>query len=331
MTLPSLSIIIPTYNGRHFLEPCLRSVRAHAPGSTQVIIVDDASTDDTAAWMKANYPEMELVQLSRNLGFCGVVNTGLEHACGDVVELLNNDTEVSPGWAAACLKHFEDPAVGSVAPLVTRMDDRNIIDSLGQDFHICGWAFNRGYGRPLRGQDLATREVFGASGSCGFYRREALQKTGGLWPIYGFYFEDTDLAFRLRWAGYRCIYEPASRVAHQGSGTTDEILSTRKIRLLSRNEEIVFWANVPLRDLVLGAIPHMGFLAVRLARKILKGQWRAFLSGKIDALRAFPNIWRRRKDTRAIARRHVPVVSSSLSRNAAIFFQGVRWLRQRAV
>jgi GT2 family glycosyltransferase len=329
MTLPSLSIIIPTYNGRRFLERCLASVRAHAPAGTQILVVDDASTDDTVSWLRSTYPEVELVQLERNVGFCGVVNAGLERASGDVVELLNNDTEVSAGWADACLRHFADPAVGSVAPLVTRLDDPSIIDSLGQDFHICGWAFNRGYGRRLQDDDFTGREVFGASGSCGFYRREALQKAGGLWPIYGFYFEDTDLAFRLRWTGYRCIYEPASRVAHYGSGTTDETLSNRKVRLLSRNEEIVFWANVPARDLVLGAVPHMGFLMVRLARKILGGQCGAFLAGKVDALRAMPKIWRRRKETRAVARQSSPVVSSSLSRNASIVFQGVRWLRRR--
>ena len=328
---PSLSIVIPTYNGRCLLERCLLSVRAHAPAGTQVIVVDDASSDDTVPWLRANFPEVELVRLEENEGFCGAVNASLPRARGDVVELLNNDTEVSANWADACLDHFADASVGSVAPRVTRLGESNIVDSLGQEFHVCGWAYNRGYGRELVPHDLLPSEVFGASGSCGFYRREALEQVGGLWPIYDFFLEDTDLAFRLRWAGYRCVYEPTAHVAHHGSATTDAALSGTKVRMLSRNEEIVYWANMPAKELVLGAIPHLGFLAVRLARKIWQGQWRAYLAGKVDALRAMPTIWRRRKETRALARHSLPRVSSSLARNASIFFQGVRWLRKRAV
>jgi GT2 family glycosyltransferase len=331
MGSPGLSIIIPTYNGRQFLGPCLRSVYAHAPPATQVIVADDASTDDTIPWLKAHYPDVELVPLAQNQGFCRVVNAGLERAKGDVVELLNNDTEVFPGWAAACLKHFADPSVGSVAPLVTRMDDPGIIDSLGQEFHICGWAYNRGHGRRLDAADLAAREVFGASGSCGFYRRAALAELGGLWPIYGFYFEDTDLAFRLRWAGYRTIFEPAARVGHVGSATTEEQLSSRKVWLLSRNEEIVFWANLPIWELLLAVIPHVGFVAVRAVKKLLKGQLPAFLSGKLAALRQLPSILQRRKETRALARTSVRPISLGLSRSAAILLQGIRWLRRRTV
>jgi GT2 family glycosyltransferase len=331
MALPSLSIIIPTYNGRHFLGPCLRSVYAHAPPATQVIVADDASTDDTIHWLKAHYPDVELVQLAENQGFCRVVNAGLTRAQGDVVELLNNDTEVFAGWAAACLKHFADPSVGSVAPVVTRLDDPGIIDSLGQEFHICGWAYNRGYGRRLDMADLAVREVFGAAGSCGFYRRAALEKLGGLWPIYGFYFEDTDLAFRLRWAGYRTVLEPAARVGHVGSATTEEHLSSRKVWLLSRNEEIVFWANLPKRELLLAVIPHLGFFVVRAVKKLLKGQLTAFLSGKLAALRQFPSILQRRKETQALAQTSARPISLWLSRNAAILLQGIRWLRRRTV
>jgi GT2 family glycosyltransferase len=331
MRLPSLSIIIPTYNGRRLLEPCLRSVTAHAPPGTQIIVIDDASTDDTAAWLKTHYPQVELVRLVRNQGFCRVVNAGLARAKGDIVELLNNDTEVFPGWAEPCLEHFADPAVGSVAPLVTRLDDPGIIDSQGQEYHICGWAFNRGYGRRLKVQDLSACEVFGASGSCGFYRRDVLEKIGGLWPIYGFYFEDTDLAFRLRWSGYRTIYEPASRVGHLGSASTDELLSSRKIALLSRNEEIVFWANLPAQKLLVAAIPHLGFMAVRLLRKLLNGQLRAFLSGKLDALRASPQILQRRYETHALARQSTRPAALALSGNISVLLQGIRWLRKRTV
>src|SRR5260370_29078833 len=165
---------------------------------------------------RRRFPRVEVVAAERNGGFCAAVNAGLDRASGDIVELLNNDTEVLPGWPDACLHHFADPTVGSVAPLVLQMGDPGLIDSAGQEYHFCGLAYNRGHRRPLDGRFLTAGEVFGPSGSSGFYRPEALTRTGGPLPASGAYFEDTDLAFRLRWAGYRCIYEPATRVLPAG-------------------------------------------------------------------------------------------------------------------
>src|SRR6516165_8972923 len=99
MALPTLSIVIPTYNGLGHLQRLLPSVRRHAPPGTQVIVVDDASSDGTSGWLKTRHPWVEVVVLSANEGFCGAVNAGVARARGDVVELLNNDTEVAPGWA----------------------------------------------------------------------------------------------------------------------------------------------------------------------------------------------------------------------------------------
>ena len=331
MSLPTLSIIIPTCNGRQLLDRCLQSVQAHAPRGTQIIVVDDASTDGTVSWLKSQYPQVETLGLLENRGFCGAINAGLERAKGEVVELLNNDTEVEAGWAEASLAHFQDPSVGSVAPLVTRLGDPDIIDSQGMEYHICGWAFDRGHGQKLQERDLVAREVFGASGSCGFYRRQALTRVGGLWPVYGFYFEDTDLAFRLRWAGYRSIYEPAARVAHLGSATTEKKLSARKVWLLSRNEEIVFWANLPKKDVALGFVPHVAFFTIRAVKKLLAGQLGVYLSGKLDAVRQLPQIRQRRREIRTLARQRSSPVSLGLSRTASIVFQGFRWLRWRRV
>jgi GT2 family glycosyltransferase len=329
MSLPSLSIIIPTFNGLALLRRCLRSVCAYAPPHTQIIVVDDASTDDTVAWLGAHYPQVTAVRLETNQGFCGVVNAGLRHVTGEVVELLNNDTEVFPGWADACLAHFADPTVGSVAPLVTRLGAPDVIDSSGQGYHICGWAFDRGHGRPVQVRDLIGGEVFGPSGSCGFYRTSAVRQLGGLWPVYGFYFEDTDLAFRLGWAGWRNLYEPTSRVGHLGSATTGGPHSDRTVRLLARNEEIVHWANVPGRDLLLGLAPHLAFLLVRLVRSFYRGQAGPFLLGKLDFVRNCPAIVRRRREIKRLAARGERPPRLLLARDTAIFRQGVNWLFRR--
>ena len=145
------------------------------------------------------------------------------------------------------------------------MDQPDIVDSAGQAYHVCGWAYNRGYGQRLTDKHLAPAEIFGPSGSSGFYRRTALDRTGPLLPEYGAYFEDTDLAFRLRWAGYRSIYEPGSRVLHRGHSSYGTE-SDRVVRLLARNEELAYWINLPTRDLLWSLPAHLGFLAVPQAR-----------------------------------------------------------------
>jgi GT2 family glycosyltransferase len=328
MSLPSLSIVIPSHNGRANLERCLPSVRQYAPSGTQVIVVDDASTDGTPAWLAHEHPWVEVLSLKSNQGFCAAVNAGLARARGEVVELLNDDTEVAPGWADFALKHFADPAVGSVAPLVLVMDQPDRIDSAGIEYHLCGWARNRHYGQAVRAEHLQAGEVFGASGSSGLYRRSALGRAGGLSPEYGAYFEDVDLAFRLRWAGYRCVYEPASRVWHKGSATYGR-QPERLVRLLSRNEELVFWINLPVSRLALGLLPHVGFLAVRLLRRTLAGQFLPYLAGKAAMLRLWPLVRRRRLELRKLARGTGVEVVLPIHVGPQVLGQGWRWIRRR--
>jgi len=327
MALPSLSIIIPTHNGRKHLERCLPSVQRHAPPGTQVLVIGDASTDGTPQWLARSHPWVERVILPKNQGFCGAANTGIALARGDVIELLNDDTAVASNWAEAALRHFADPAVGSVAPLVLSMA-ADVIDSAGIEYHVSGWARNRHYGQRLSPDHLRSREVFGPSGSSGFYRRAALDRVGALLPEYGAYFEDVDLAFRLRWAGYRCIYEPASRVWHKGSATYGR-QSARLVQLLARNEELVFWVNLAARQLALGLLPHLGFLAVRLVRRAWAGQLGAYLAGKKEAIRLVGWIAQRRKQLRRLARQAVSTVSLDVPGGVQVLRDGWLWMTRR--
>jgi GT2 family glycosyltransferase len=328
MELPSLSIVIPTYNGLNHLERCLTSVQQYAPPGTQVIVVDDGSTDGTCFWLRKKHPEVEVLALPSNHGFCGAVNAGVARARREVVEMLNNDTEVSPGWAESALKHFADPSVGSVAPLVVFFDRPQVIDSAGQEYHICGWGKNRGYGHVLNEKYARSCDVFGPSGSSGFYRRAALQKTGVLLPEFSAYYEDVDLSFRLRWAGYRSIYEPASRVLHRESATyrrqRDQV-----VRLLARNEELVFWINLQAHELLLGFIPHLGFLVVRAVRKTLKGQGTIFFAAKWEAVKKWRWICERRRELQKLARSAGRKVQLEITSHPRILQDGWNWINQK--
>jgi len=320
-----LTIVIPTFNGRQHLETCLPAVRRHAPERTQVLVVDDCSSDGTLEWLKVAHPWVERLQTPTNLGFCGAVNLGIEHSRGDVVELLNNDTTVAAGWCEAALRHFADPKVGSVAPLTLMMDHPTHIDSAGQEYHLVGWARNIGYGQELARFPLRRGEVFGASGCSGFYRRSLLLELRGLLPEYGAYFEDTDLAFRIRWAGYRCIFEPDSRVYHKGSASYGG-QPDRLVQLISRNEELVFWINLPTAQLVVGLLPHLGFQCVRAVRKALSGQFGPYLRGKLQALGLARRIAARRRELRSLGKRSPDL---SLTASPRVLQQGVVWLRAR--
>jgi O-antigen biosynthesis protein len=333
-SLPSLSIVIPTYNGRQHLERCLPSVCRHAPPGTQILVMDDGSTDNTVPWLCRCFPTVEVASLPRNQGFCAAVNRGLEHVHGEIVELLNNDTEVCPGWAEAGLRKFADETVGSVAPLVLRMEQAGrrdgppIIDSAGVSFHVCGWACNRGYGVHLQASYLRSCDVFGPSASAGFYRRSVLERTGGLRPEFGAYLEDVDLAFRLRLAGYRCVYEPASRVFHQGHGTYGKA-HDRVLRLIAQNEELMFWMNMPLPQLLLGLGPHLGFQLVRLVSKALAGRLRPFLGGKWQALTSWRQIRDRRREVRRLTQANVNGAGLGLTYGLGVLRRGLDWLRRR--
>jgi GT2 family glycosyltransferase len=298
-TRPVCSIVIPSYNGRVLLEPCLASIARYRPSNPplpiEVIVVDDASTDETARWLASAHPDVRIVQFERNQGFCAAANAGIASANGNFIQLLNNDTEVATGWIEAGLKPFADPTVGAVAPLVLVRSDPGRVDSAGDSYTLFGWPVKRGHGQPRESfSERQVEEVFGASGSSAFYRATALERAGGFDPLFGSYYEDVDVAFRLRWAGYRCVFAPQSLVYHDVSTTYDHD-SPALQRRMSRNAEFVFWANLSAALLVVSIVPHLAFLVVQGAWRLARGRLRPFLSGKWDAVRAWREIKSRRR------------------------------------
>jgi GT2 family glycosyltransferase len=288
--------VIPTYNGRRLLETCLSSIARHRPGAIpiEVIVADDASTDDTPAWLAQHHPDVVLLLLDRNLGFCGAANAGIAAARGEFLQLLNNDTEVTAGWIEAGLAPFADPRVGSVAPLVLVRSDPTRVDSAGDRYAFVGWPSKRGHGQPTsRWQTHASDRVFGASGSSAFYRAGALRQVGAYDPAFGSYYEDVDLAFRLRWAGYDCVFAPSCRILHEVSASYDHGRPGLQ-RRMARNAEVLFWTCLPLPWLLAALGPHLAFTAAQATWRLARGRLRPFLFGKLDAMREVPTFRTRR-------------------------------------
>jgi len=322
---PQCSIVIPTYNGRELLERCLASIARHRPAdpllAIEVVVADDASTDGTVEWLARVHPEVRLVRLKCNQGFCAAANAGIAAARGRFIQLLNNDTEVIRGWIEAGLAPFADATVGSVAPLVLVRSDPGRVDSAGDLYTLAGWPIKRGHGqRAALFANRPVEEVFGASGSSAFYRAEALRRAGGFDPLLGSYYEDVDLAFRLRWAGYRCLFTPGSLVHHDVSATYDHKSPVLQ-RRMARNAEIVFWANLPPRLLGRALLPHLALLGSQALWRLARGRLRPFLLGKCDAIRAWPEIKARRGLRAELAHRAGPPPHFALG---AGFLQAVR-------
>jgi GT2 family glycosyltransferase len=297
---PICSVVIPTFNGRNLLERCLASIERHRPSDAgiaiEIVVADDASTDGTARWLAQAYPHVRLVQNQLNGGFCAAANAGIAAARGRFIQLLNNDTEVAAGWIEAGIAPFEDPSVGSVAPLVRVRSQPDRTDSAGDSYNLAGWPTKRGHGQPA--QLFAGRppeEVFGASGSSAFYRADILKRLGGYDSIYGSYYEDVDLAFRLRWAGFRAYFVPRSLVYHDVSATYDHGSASLQ-RRMSRNAELLFWSNMPGRLLALAFVPHVLFVAAQALWRAARLRLRPFLLGKFDALFCWREILARRRD-----------------------------------
>ncbi len=279
-----LSIIIPTHHRCDLLRRCLTTVHEHAPPATEIIVVDDASPEHAASRVVQDFAGVRIVRLAQRRGFAVAANAGIRASRGAVIELLNDDTEVQPDWADAALARFDDPTIGSVAPLVLSWPSGDTIDSAGDRYYLGGVAQKRGHGQPLRPEYLKPQQVFGVSAAAGFYRRAALDQVGLFPESFGSYFEDVDLAFRLQRAGWRAMFEPASRVLHHVSashGTVGRCLLEQQ----SCNEERVFWRNVPAGDLWRAVPKHAAVLAGKAWKRWQEGTLTPWLFGRMRVLK----------------------------------------------
>ena len=220
MPEPRLSVVIPNWNGKHFLAVCLNSLRRQTHREIEVIIADNASTDGSQAFIKVNYPEVRLIELAENRGFTGACNLGIDSAQGEVIALLNNDTEADQHWAEEIIAAFADhPEVGMVASKMLLFDQRDRFHTAGDFFTADGRAGNRGAWEIDQGQYDRAEYVFSACGGSAAYRRSMIAEIGTLDDDFFFLLEDVDLAWRAQLAGYKVWYAPDAIVYHHLSAT----------------------------------------------------------------------------------------------------------------
>jgi GT2 family glycosyltransferase len=216
---PRVSIVVPVHNQSDYTWNCLRVLRRDLPAGTEVIVVDDASTDATQGVL-SRCSGIRVIRNDENLGFCGSANRGAESARGDYLVFLNNDTEVQEGWIDALVDAVEsEPDVGAVGAKLVLADGR--LQEAGGIVWADASGWNYGLGEdPRRSRFNFRREVDYCSGAALMVRRESFERLGGFDRRFdpGFY-EDVDLCFALRAEGQRTLYEPSSVVVHYGGVT----------------------------------------------------------------------------------------------------------------
>jgi GT2 family glycosyltransferase len=242
--IPAMSIIIPHLNGKHHLDDCLGSLRRQTFTDFEVIVVDNGSTDGSQAYIKDNFPEVKILELDKNMGFTGACIAGYKVSKGDLVVLLNNDTEVDDQWLETLVNSFERvPEAGSVASKMLLFDQHNMIHTAGDYYRADGIPGNRGVWQQDSGQYDNETFVFSACGGAAAYRRTMLEEIGFLDEDFFFSCEDIDLAWRINLTGYRVLYNPKAVVYHKlkasgGSGSLSSYFD-------GRNFLLIIWKNYP--------------------------------------------------------------------------------------
>jgi GT2 family glycosyltransferase len=226
------SIIIPNWNGKKLLEKNLPAVLASKPD--EIIVVDDASADDSVAFIKEKYPEIKLIVNKDNIGFARSCNNGVIQTRGDIVVLLNNDVVPEPDFLVKVTPDFENPEVFAVSFNEPQWSWAKIYWKEGFIEHKPGIVCDK------------PRFSGWASGGSSAFRKSIWTELGGFDEIYyPFYWEDIDLSYRAWKRGYKVWWDPKAIVHHKHEGTIGKHFSKNYIdRISARNQLIFIWSNV---------------------------------------------------------------------------------------
>ncbi|MFN8496785.1 MAG: glycosyltransferase family 2 protein [Anaerolineae bacterium] len=308
-----VSVIIPNWNGKAHLPTCLDALRRQTHAPIETIVVDNASTDGSQALIAADYPEVRLIELASNQGFAGAVNRGIEAARGDIIALLNNDTEADPQWVAELVRALDDhPDAGFAASKLRLFDRRHVLHSAGDTFSRAGQANSRGVWEEDGGQYDREEPVFSGCGGAVAYRRGLLEDVGLFDEDFFFNLEDVDLAWRAQLRGYGCVFVPTAVVYHKLSATGGGVTASY---YTGRNAVWLIAKDYP-GDLLRRDWPRIVAAQLAVTRDAL-GAWRgaaarARLRGQLAGVLGLPRMMRKRRDVQRRRRVALAAVDSLL-------------------
>jgi GT2 family glycosyltransferase len=294
-----ISVIVLNWNGKHHLDECLGSLFNQTCKNFEAIVVDNGSTDGSVQHIRRRFPQVKLICLDQNRGFCGGNNLGLKHATGKFIALLNNDTLVSKSWLQELLQTMEeDQRTGLCASCMVDYFNPGIVDTAGDGYDACGIGYKIGNGRPVC-KYLKPKRVFGACGGALLLRRSMIDAIGLFDEDFFAVGEDIDLSFRAKLSGYSCYYVPNAKVYHKVSqtiGTGSDFLLYHS----RRNLEYTYVKNMPAILLIMTLPLHLIYNLTTLLQAVLERRLTAYLSAKRDFLRGFGNTVRKRRQVQKL-------------------------------
>ena len=260
--LPFISVIIVNYNSGPHLKRCLEALAAQTYTRFEVIVIDNASQDDSARRAALPDGRFRLVSLDENLGFAAANNLGAQKARGEWLATLNPDAFAEPDWLAALVQASRrHPRAAMFGSTLVSAEDEGILDGAGDAYMFLGVGWRGGRGRP-RPPELPEGEVFAPCAAAALYRVRDFLRVGGFDERFFCFFEDVDLAFRLRLAGGYCVQASQAVVRHVGGASAEERSYFAKYhgarnRLWSFVKNMpspFFWIFLPLHLAMTGAI-----------------------------------------------------------------------------
>jgi GT2 family glycosyltransferase len=291
-----ISAVIPTLGASPLLLPCLEALRRDGGSEMEIVVVDQG---ETPVEIPAGLAD-RVVRPGENRGFTGGTNAGIAVATGDLLATVNDDLLVEPGWTAALAAALDgEPRAAAAQGVNVQLDQPERADGWGLAWNRALQAVQLGHGEPALPPGEPVREVFGVSATAALYRRTALAAVAlpGSQVFdekLGSYYEDADLACRLRAAGWTALMVPAARARHAGSATGKTLPRARWASLYG-NRYLVL-----ARLLGTGLWPRLPLLAGRdgkdLARAVVEGEWTqggGILAGWARALHHLPAFARR--------------------------------------
>lgn len=294
-----ITVIIINWNSEELLAECLRHVERQTVQPARVLVVDNASSDDSASSANA-FANVTVLRMKANLGFAAGNNRALAESNTEFVALLNPDAFPEPDWLehllAAASSQLDVAAFGSRQLC---QGSPEILDGIGDSYHMSGLVWRERHGGLAAKGDMIQQEIFSPCAAAALYRRQALVDVGGFDEDYFCYVEDVDLGFRLRLAGHKAMYVPDAVVRHVGSASTGGQNSDFSVYHGHRNlvwtfvknmPGALFWLFLPLHVLL-----NLATVGVFMAR----GQGKVILRAKWDAVKGLPQMWAKRKQIQA--------------------------------
>ncbi len=278
----AVTVIIPNYNGKAFLEPCIAALQRQRCRDFQILVVDNGSADESVEWLKEH--EIPAIFLETNTGFSGAVNAGIRAAETPYVLLLNNDTEPEPDFLGELLRSIRrSKRIFAVSSKMIQLHHKELMDDAGDMYSLAGWAYQRGVGQSSKGYNRFC-EVFSACAGAAIYRREVFETIGYFDEKHFAYLEDIDICWRAKIFGYHNMYCPTAVVYHVGSGTSGSRYNEFKVKLAARNNIYLNYKNMPLPQLLLNMIPLAAGIAVKYGFFKNLGFERAYAEGIKEGL-----------------------------------------------